>query len=52
MTPPIMTKMAYELEELRCVLMEVMEAFAMTPGTTVMPLWCAVSWDSLHMVRN
>lgn len=50
MTPPIMTKMAYEWEESRCVLMEVMEAFAMIPGTTVMPLWCAISWGSLHMV--
>ena len=36
--------------EWRCVSMALGEPSVMTSGTTEMPVWCADSWDTPHMV--
>ena len=38
------------MEGLKCVSMVLGAPFVMTSGTTVMPVWCVASWDTLHMV--
>ena len=38
------------LEEWRCVSMALGAPSVMTSGTIEMPVWCADSWDTPHMV--
>ena len=40
----------FDMEGLKCVLMALGELSAMISGTTLMPVWCVGSWDTLHMV--
>ena len=42
--------LALEVEEWRCVSMALGAPSVMTSGTTKMPVWCADSWDTPHMV--
>ena len=42
--------LALEVEEWRCVSMALGVPSVMTSGTTEMPVWCADSWDTPHMV--
>ena len=39
-----------DLEGWRCVSMALGGPSVMTSGTTEMPVWCADSWDTPHMV--
>ena len=39
-----------DMEGLKCVSIALGEPSVMTFGTTVMPVWCVGSWDTLHMV--